>query len=395
MPTYEYRAKTPAGEDVTGLIQADNEMAVTRTLDEKQLFPIRVAEQAERRGPVGRRVRIRDVAICYGQLADLLRAGVPMLRALQTVARATRSAHLAHVLRAVHDEISAGETMADAVAQHPDVFSPLHAAMIRAGEQAGFLEDVLTNLGEFLERQDELRSRVRGAMIYPLILVAFGIAAVTVILVHFVPKFRKFFGSTDLPLPTRILFAISDGLRQWPVLVAGVVAVAACVVALWRSRAVRMAWARWQLKLPLLGRLLRTICVSRFCRILGTMLHNGVPILQALAISKDATGNAMLAERIEDAAESVRAGQTLADPLRGDDLFPPEILEMMAVAEESNQLEKVLVQIAETVDRRTERQLDVLVRLIEPLILVMIAAVIGMVAVGLLYPIFTIADRLG
>ena len=395
MPTYEYRAKTSAGEEVTGLVQADNEMTATRTLDEKQLFPIRVAEQAARAAATGGRVRIRDVAICYGQLADLLRAGVPMLRALHTVARATRSARLAQVLRAVHDEISAGETMADAVAQHREVFPPLHAAMIRAGEQAGFLEDVLTNLSEFLERQDELRSRVRGAMIYPLILAVFGVAAVTVILVYFVPKFRKFFADADLPLPTRILFATSDGLRQWPVLVAVVVAVAAGVVAFRRSRAVRVAWARWQLRLPVLGRLLRTVCISRFCRILGTMLRNGVPILQALAISKNAAGNAMLAERIAEATDSVRAGQTLAEPLRGDGLFPPEILEMMAVAEESNQLEKVLVQIADTVDRRTERQLDVLVRLIEPLILVVIALVIGLVAVGLLYPIFTIADRLG
>ena len=279
--------------------------------------------------------------------------------------------------------------------KHPEAFTPLHGAMIHAGERAGFLEDVLTNLSEFLDRQDELRSKVRGALIYPMILTIFGIVAVVIMLTIFVPRFQKFFAGIDQPAPTRMLFAASTVLvGYWP-LVLGVLALLVVgIVALLRSEAGRLAWSRLQLKLPLLGALFRLVGISRFCRILGTMIHNGVPILQALAISKDATGNAMLADNVESAAESVRHGEPLAEPLRTGGLFPDEVLEMISVAEESNQLEKVLVQIADTIDRRTSRQMDQLVRLIEPLILVVIAGVVGLIAVGLLYPIFTMADKL-
>ena len=394
MAIYQYQARTTAGDRVTGMVQADSETAAIRALDERKLYPIRVNEQRAGRQAKGR-VRLRDVGVMYGQLADLLRAGVPLLRALETIARAGVSQRLAKVLRGVGEGVSAGKTLADAMAEQPGVFAPLHTAMIRAGERAGFLEDVLGNLSDFIERVDELRSKIRGAMIYPILLTVLGITVTTGMLVWFVPRFKTMFMGRDLPLPTRIMFGLSDALLEnWPALLGGIVVAVLLISSTIKSEWGRRIWERWRLRIPVLGRVIRTISITRFCRILGTMLANGVPILQALAISKDATGSIILADRIEQAAESVRAGETLAEPLRAGGLIPPQILEMIAVAEESNQLDRVLVEIAETVERRTDRQVDQAVHLIEPIILVFMAVTIGTLAVGLLYPILTMAQSL-
>ena len=396
MPTYQYIAKTPAGEEVSGLMQGDSEAAVVRTLDDREMFPVSVRPHADRKAARGGRVRIRDLSVMYGQLSDLLRAGVPMLRALDTLSKALQNGRLCQILVTVREDVAAGETFAASLANHPETFKSLHSAMVRAGEQAGFLEDVLANLSQFLDRQDDLRNKVRGSLVYPAVLTVLGTVAVLVMLTVFVPKFEKFFAGLDQPLPTEMLFAASNVLlNHWAMLAAGVFLAVVAVVGVLQSTGGRQAWERWQLKLPILGKLVRTVCISRFCRIFGTMLHNGVPILQALDISKDAAGNAVLADTIATAAKNVEAGETLSGPLQAGGLFPPEILEMIAVAEESNQLDKVLVQIADTVDRRTSRQLDQAVRLVEPLILVVIAGVIGFIAVGLLYPIFTMSDKLG
>jgi general secretion pathway protein F/type IV pilus assembly protein PilC len=394
MATFEYQARTASGERIAGVVQADNESAALRALDERQLYPIRVNEhRASRR--VGRRIRLRDVGMVYGQLADLLRAGVPLLRALETIARAGIHEHLARVLRKVAEDVSAGRSLADAMAEQPEAFASLHVAMVRAGERAGFLEDVLSNLAGFIERVDELRSKVRGAMIYPVILTVLGVAVTVGMLVWFVPQLKQFLPSQNLPLPTRLLFGLSDVLNeQYLVLLLGLTTVVALAWWFVHSDWGRRAWERLRLRIPVVGRVIRTISITRFCRILGTMLANGVPILQSLAISKDATGSVILADHIDQAAESVRGGETLTGPLRACDMFPPQILEMIAIAEESNQLDRVLVQIADTVERRTDRQVDQAVRLIEPLILVLMAGSIGLLAVGLLYPILTMARSL-
>jgi general secretion pathway protein F/type IV pilus assembly protein PilC len=279
--------------------------------------------------------------------------------------------------------------------KRPKTFPPLHSAMVRAGERAGFLEDALTNISEFLERQDELRSKIRGALIYPLVLVSLGAVVVLGILLFLVPVFQPVFEGIPLPTPSRILFAMSAALRlHWAASAAVLAAAGGGFVYFIKSSAGRRLWDAWKLRIPIYGRVGRTIMVTRFCRVLGTMLHNGVPILQALAISKGAADNVLLEASIERASENVRAGEPLAGALRESRLFPEEILEMIAVAEESNQLEKVLVNVADTIERRMNRQVDAAVRLIEPLILVVIAGVIAFVAFGLIYPIFTLARTL-
>ena len=397
MATYQYLAKTTDGREVTGLIQAETEAAAVRALDERRLFPVRVTtHERTEKGFRSGRVRSRDLAVMYGQLSDLLGADVPALRALEILSRSTINRRLAGHINRVREDVAAGKSLADAMAVFPAVFRPLHVAMVRAGERAGFLETVLANLSLFLERQDELRNKVRGAMVYPLLVLTVGMIVGIVVLAAIVPQFRDLFEDIPVPWPTRVLFAVSGGFQTaWPLVLLGAVVAVVSVWSFMASAHGRQLWDSWRLKVPVIGRIARLVAITRFCRILGMMLANGVPLLESLAISKDATGSLALAESIGEASENVRAGETLAEPLRASGFFPLEILEMIAVAEESNRLEKTLQQIADTVERRTTRQVDLGVRLIEPLILIALAAGIAVFAAALIYPIFSMAGSIG
>lgn len=397
MATYEYVAKTVAGEEVTGRMQADGHAAVVRALDERNLFPVKVAEQAEEGtgGLRGGRVGAKDLSVLYGQLSDLLGAGVPAMRALETLSRASANKRLAALVRSILADVTAGQSLADAMAQEAEVFKTLHVAMVRAGEQGGFLEEVLANLSAFLERQDELRNKVLGAMIYPMMVLMVGVVVATGLLVFLVPQFKTFFEGLTVPWPTRLMFAVSDVVvGVWPLMLLGVVVGAGAAWGFVRSDRGSALWDALRLKIPVVGRILRMVAITRFCRILGMMLVGGVPLLDALTIAKDATGSQALSRSIGEATENVRAGETLADPLGASGFFPLEVLEMIAVAEESNQLEKTLLKIADTVERRANRQVDLGVRLIEPFILILLAAGIGTFAVALIYPIFSMAGSL-
>jgi general secretion pathway protein F len=398
VPTFQYVAKTVSGEEVAGQIQADSEAAVIRALDERRLFPMKVEEKAAAgSGLQQRRIKGRDVGVLYSQLSDLLKADVPVLRALEILTRSTANKRLSGLINSVKEKVAAGEPLAASMAEHPQVFTPLHVAMVRAGERAGFLEEVLANMSEFIERQDELKSKVSGAMVYPMVVVSLGLLVGTGVLIFLVPMFRPMLADVvNKPLPTQVLFALSDILRTlWPLLVVGAVFGVASVWGFVKSSVGRRKWDQWRLKLPLIGRAVQLVAITRFCRVLGMMLKNGVPMLQALTVSKDATGSMVLADAIEAAAENVRAGQTLAAPLGASGLFPLEIIEMISVAEESNQLEKALLQIADTVERRTGRQVDLAVRLLEPMMLVLLAVGIAFFALALILPIFTLAGSLG
>ena len=394
MAAFQYEARTMAGDVVTGVIQADSDQAAARALDDRKLYPIHMTEQKPQRVETGK-VRLRDIGIMYGQLSDLLRSGVPLVRSIDTIVRASSNPRLSAVMKKVGEGVSGGKELAEAMGEQHRAFAPLHVAMVRAGEKAGFLEDVLANLSSFIERLDELQSKIRGAMIYPIILSTVALTVTVAMLVWFVPRFKTVFGNRELPAATRIMFSVSDALLQyWPVLIGGLAAAVIGIIVLMRSRGGRMLWERWRLRVPGIGKVIRTISITRFCRIFGTMMANGVPILQALAISKDATGSTVLAEQIDKAAESVRGGKTLTEPLRACGLFPPQVVEMIAVAEEANQLDKVLVQIADTVERRTDRQVNQAVQLIEPIVLVLMAITVGTLALGLLYPILTMAKSI-
>jgi general secretion pathway protein F len=400
MNQFQYTARNESGQPVAGVLDAESEAAVLRLLEEKRLFPISVRGQQPVKGKRSfwaKRVRNRDVGMMYGQLADLIGSGVPLLRALDSLIRSTVNSRLVEILKQVRAEVADGKSLTEALREFPQVFPPLHTSMVQAGERAAFLEQVLTSLAVFLERLDDLRGKVLGAMIYPLLLTLLGMGVMLAALIFFVPRFEPLLaGSSVKPMPTVILFGMSKVVRSYwyliPFAVAGAGSVAFSSV---KSSANRRRLERWRMKVPVVGSAFQMLAITRFCRILGTMLANGVPMLQALKISEGATGSSLLAERIGEATESVREGKALSGPLAQGGLFPEQILAMIAVAEESNKLDKVLLQIADTVERRTNRQVDQAVRLVEPAILCVVAAGIGFLALGLLLPIFTMASSLG
>jgi len=391
MPTFSYKARSATGEQVRGTLIADSSLAAARVLDERSLLPVEIEEVEKRRSFFtgrARRVSLSKVGQMYEQLSDLLRAGVPILRSLEVLAQQTTTAGLGRVLREVRDDVSGGDSLADAMTKHPEAFPELHGSMVRAGEKGGFLEDVLARLSEFVSRQDALKNKFIGAMIYPCVLLVGAIGAVSFIMAYVVPKIRGVLEGQVLPLPTQIVFGISDTLRDHGLLLLGIVAVVVvAVVGYFQSEMGRAARSRLQLRVVGLGKIYTMIAICRFCRVFGTMLANGIPLLQSLKISKDSTGNAILSGAIDEAAEAVRGGEPLAGPLAASGVFPPAIVDMIAVAEESNSLDKVLVQIANTQEERTARQIDFTMRMLEPLLLMMMGVMIAFIAIALLVPI--------
>lgn len=395
MPTFVYKARSLSGQPVSGTLVADTSMAAARMLDERKLMPVEVNELKEANSVfTGRTRKISQskVGVIYEQLADLLRAGVPVLRALAVLSKQASSGPLMRVLREVHDSVAGGDTLADALDKHPHAFMPLHVSMIRAGEKGGFLEDVLTRLSEFVARQDALRNKFIGSMIYPCVLLLAGIIAVTALMLIVVPRIRDLLESQQLPWNTRLIFWISDSLTQHYIAVFGtVVVVIVAVAAFFQSATGRRLMSTIQIRAWGVGKIYTMVALCRFCRIFGTLLANGIPILTALRIAKDSTGNEILSEAIEKAAESVSTGEPLAVPLAQSKLFPPAMIDMISVAEESNTLEKVLVEIANTQEERTARQIDLFVRLLEPLMLMVMGMMVMFIALALLLPILKLS----
>ena len=398
MPKFQYTARNLSGGKVAGLIEADGEGAAIQLLERKELYPVDIwntEDKADNRLFRGR-ISNRDLGVMYGQLSDLLGSGVPLLRALKSIVKSTVNKRLKGVLGDIHNSVADGKSLYESMAEHHDIFPALHTVMVQAGERASFIEEVLESLSVFLERLDELRGKVLGALIYPVMLVMLGGTVMVSALVLFVPKFEPMLAGIEKPMPTEVIFFLSESIRNYWAIIA--IAIGGLIAFFWsamQSQSSKRAMERWRLKIPVAGTAMRMVAITRFCRILGTMLANGVPILQALAISRDATGSALLAENIDDAIKNVRAGEPLTEPLKGGGLFPEQVLAMISVAEESNQLQKVLLHIADSVERRTNQQVDQAVRLIEPVILCMVAAGIGFLALGLLLPIFTMASSLG
>lgn len=384
-----------SGQEVKGLLTAGTETEVVSTLSARELFPLRIelAESAKSDDRLrGRRVKARDLATFFAQLSDLLRSGVPLLRSIELLQRQSRNKVLKVVLQEVRDDVANGTRLAEALRQHSNVFSELAVSMVRAGEEGSFLEDVLRRIADFTEHQEDLKGKVVGATVYPMFLTVIGGGILTIMMVWFVPKFEPVFqrleARGELPWATTAVVTISDTLANYGLVVVGLVAAAALfAVQYFKSDDGRMVLDRAKLSVPGAGRIYRSLAIARFCRILGTLLNNGVPILNSLRISKDATGNKVLSNAINDASEFIAAGKSLAEPLRASGEFPEEAVEIISVAEEANNLEKVLVDIAESMERRTYRYLELFVRLLEPAMLLVMALLILFVMLGLLLPV--------
>ena len=400
MPNFAYTARDRQGKRVSGTLAAGSEREVISLLAGKSLFPLQVqAEKRRRSWGFGKRVSGQIMAVIYSQLSGLLRSGVPLLRSLEVLRRQSSNDLLKHVLQDVHDRVEDGATLAEAMRQHPRVFGELPISMVRAGGEGGFLEDALERIAQFTEQQEDLKGRTMAALAYPMFLAVVGSLVVIGLLVFFVPNFGAIFQDLReqgaLPAATEWLMFFSESLQKWGIVI--VLAVAAGFFYLrmqMQTERGRRVADRWRMKLPVFGSIYLSLAVARFCRVLGTLLKNGVPILKSLDISRDAAGNWVLSDAIGRAADNISSGDSLANPLAASGHFPGTVVEMIAVAEESNTLDSVLINIADGLERQTERRLDLAVRLLEPIMLLILAAIVLFVVMALLLPILKMSSTL-
>ena len=394
MALFAYTARDVGGNRVTGRLEAMNEQAVLTELESRGLAPITLSISSE--GPLGgRRIGTRALARFYRQLSDLLGAGVPMLRALRLLAGMRSNRKLAEVTGKVADAVEDGDRLADSLSRFNRTFPDVQVAIIRAGERAGFLESALERLGNFLDQRADMRSKVAGNLIYPIVLLLVGFGIVVAALVFFVPRFEEFYADIELPFSTRLLMGASDLLVvRWPLLLVVVVLVIVLMTSLWRNRAMRQRWERVRLRIPVIGPLVRSIACARFCRVLGTMLENGIPMIEAMQIARGSAGSMLLEDALEAATKAVEGGDSLAPPLESSGMIDEDVLEMISVGESANKLPEVLVSVAGTLENRVDRQLSMAVRLMEPILLLLLAGVVLFIFMALIVPMLRMSSSL-
>jgi type IV pilus assembly protein PilC len=386
---------------VKGRLKADSPAMVATKLKSMGYAPVSITEaNAGMKRDInipgfGNKIGLRDLAVMSRQFATMINSGLSLLRALTILEEQTDCKPLAKVLTQVRSEVEGGRALSDAMAVHPKVFPPLMVNMCRAGEVGGFLDKSLLQIASNYEAEVRLRGKVKSAMTYPVVVAVMAVLGVAGMLLFIVPTFKEMFSSLGgvLPAPTRVLVLLSELLKDS---ILYVIVFLVMLGVLWRrfkrSPQVRDVVDPLKLRMPVFGPLFQKIAIARFTRNLGTMIHSGVPILQALDIVADTTGNVVVGRAVRDVQESVRQGESLARPLNNHPVFPPMVVQMMSVGEDTGALDEMLYKISEFYDQEVEATTEALTSLIEPLMIAVMGVVIGSMIIALYMPIFKVFD---
>lgn len=411
MAQFQYRAADPEGKIVEGTIEAAEAAAVVVRLQDRGLIPIRVGTAGDGKGKgkagtagarlslpsmpvVKRRIGQRDLLIVTQELSTLLTAGLPLDRSLGTLVELADKPDLKAVLGDVLQSVRGGKSLAEAMAKHA-FFPTLYVNMVRAGEVGGFLETVLERLLEYLERSQELRDEARAALAYPVVLTCAMGVSILVLLTYVLPKFSALFddmGKT-LPLSARIVMGVSDAIRNYWWL--GLAAIAALVFGVryyLRTPKGSLAWDGWKLRLLIVGDVVRKMEVAKIARTLGTLLRSGVPMVQALGIVKEITGNQIVARSLAEVEVGVREGAGVSEPLARSGVFPPLAIQMIAVGEDTGKLDEMLLKVAGYFDREVRVRIQQFTRLLEPVLILVMGLAVGFIVVSMLSAIFSVND---
>lgn len=394
MPTFAYTARTRDGKKERGNLNAENRQAVLRTLQVRGLTPERVDEQGaagQLRRSRGPRVKAAELVVFTRQLSTIVNAGLPLLQGLDILSEQTEDARFAKVLKQIAEDVEAGETFSDALRKNSRIFSDLYVSMVRAGEASGNLDGVLLQLADYLEAIEELKRRIRSAMTYPVVAFSMVLLIAAALVAWVVPQFGEIFASFggNLPRPTQILLSVSNMLQGWGILVLiGLIMLLALAIRVYGQTPVgRVQLDAVRLRLPIFGKLLRKVAISRFARTLSTLTKSGVAILGALEIVERTVNNAVFAKAIRDAGESVRNGETLADPLARSGQFPAMVTRMIGVGEKTGALEGMLAKISDFYDSEVRAAVDSLTSMIEPMLILMMGIIVGGMVIALFMPI--------
>src|SRR5690348_8441225 len=393
MPAFTYTARALNGDLRTATIDAPSRDEVVAQLRRQRLNVVKIDEaaQAANKKKSGGKISMRDVVIFTRQFSTMINAGLPLVQALDILAKQSENKALKDVTRAVVFDVESGHTVADALRKHPKAFTDLYVNMVAAGEAGGILDTILMRLATFLEKNDALVRKVKGAMIYPAVIMSVAAIAVVVLLIFVIPVFENMFASVGLPLPlpTRIVIGASRFLKGywWLVLAVAVVGGYAFKKYYATSNG-KLVIDRLMLKMPVLGDVLRKSAVSRFTRTLGTLISSGVSILEGLEITAKTAGNRVIQDAIMESRSSIAGGDTIAQPLQKSKVFPPMVISMIAVGEQTGGLDEMLSKIADFYDEEVDAAVSNLLSLLEPIMIVFLGVVVGGMVVAMYLPIF-------
>ncbi len=399
--TFQYAVRDRTGKIVNGKIDAESPAIVAQKLTSMGYAPVSISQSnagmnREINLPALRaKVKLKDLAIFSRQFATMINSGLSLLRSLSILENQTENKELAKILTQVRADVETGSALSTSLGKHPKVFPPLMVNMTRAGEVGGFLDQVLLQVAENYEAEVKLRGKVKSAMTYPIVVLVMALLAVTGMLLFIVPIFAEMFEGLggELPGPTKLLMYISGLLKATaPLLVVALVAFLAVWQRVKHEERVRNVVDPLKLRIPVFGSLFQRIALARFARNLGTMTRSGVPILQSLDIVADTTGNVVLGRAVRDVQDSVRGGESLAKPLEKHPVFPPMVVQMMAVGEDTGALDTMLMKISEFYDQEVEATTESLTALIEPLMIAGLGGIVGAMIIAMYMPIFKIFD---
>src|SRR5215207_3895753 len=390
MPAFTYTARTAAGELRTATVEAATVQDVVAQLRRQRMTVVKVDENAKPKKVKGS-IKMRDIVIFTRQFSTMINAGLPLVQALDILAKQSENRALKDVTRAVVFDVESGHTVADALRKHPKAFSDLYVNMVAAGEAGGILDTILMRLATFMEKNDALVRKVKGAMIYPGVITSVAGIAIVVLLVFVIPVFEKMFASVGmaLPLPTRVVIGMSQFLQNywWAVIVA-LVGAGWSLKKYYATSDGKLTIDRLLLKMPVLGDVLRKSAVSRFTRTLGTLIGSGVSILDGLEITAKTAGNRVIQDAIMESRTSIAGGETISAPLQKSQVFPPMVISMIAVGEQTGGLDEMLSKIADFYDEEVDAAVSGLLSLLEPIMIVFLGVVVGGMVVAMYLPIF-------
>ncbi len=399
MATFAYKAKNWDGKIVSSEMECENKEACISKLREKGYFVINIAEKKGSGGGgfslFGGSVSSQEVSIFARQFATMIGSGVPLVRCLTILQSQAENPYFKKVINQIRTDVEGGATFSKALEKHPKVFNNLFCSLVKAGEIGGILDTILERLADYLESSEALKAKIKGAMTYPIVVFAIAGLVVVALVMFVLPQFKEIFLGMNIELPwaTQFLLSLSDFMvGWWFVVIPGIVLIPLLIWKFFQTKTGSRIWDTNILRVPNLGMMMRKVAVAKFTRTLGTLISSGVPILQALEVTSQTAGNCVIAEAVDKTRISIREGESIAEPLKSSGVFPPMVVQMIAVGEETGELDKMLTKIADFYDTEVDTAVKGLTSVIEPLVIVVLGIVIGGIVMAVFMPMLKLVN---